>query len=127
MKKKFFFFLLPFFIEFFLDDEKFIRFFSPFGFLKKTQISLSLSCVVLLYNTLYKKRARGGVKLFFSRFYNRINLLSLFFSDRGEKDRESKEEDSFAFKKRFRFCLAKTKRNDNVDKQQRKRHSEIGV
>ena len=100
----------------------------PFVFLKKTQKALSLSRVVLLYNTLYKKRARGGVKLFFSRFYNRIELLSLFFSDRGEKDRERNKERILLLLKRFlRFCLAKTKQNDNVDKQQRERHSESGV
>ena len=103
--KKFFFFL-PFLIEFFLDDEKFICFFSPLCFPQKnTNLSLSV-CVVLLYYTLYKKRARGGVKLFFSRFYNRIELLSLFFSDRGEKDRERKERTLLLLNKRFlRFCL----------------------
>jgi len=97
-------------------------------FSSKKHKSLSLVCVVLLYHTLYKKRARGGVKLFFSRFYNRINLLSLFFSDRGEKDRERNKERILLLLKRFlRFCLAKTKQNDNVDKQQRERHSESGV
>ena len=115
-----------FLIEFFLDDEKFIRFFSPLVSSKKHK-SLSLVCVVLLYYTLYKKRARGGVKLFFSRFYNRIELLSLLFSERRERQSAQRREDSFAFKKRFRFCLAKTKQNANVDKQQRKRHSESGV
>ena len=103
MKKNFFFFL-PLLIEFFLDDEKFICFFSPLCFPQKNT-NLSLVCVVLLYYTLYYKRARGGVKLFFSRFYNRIELLSLFFSDRGEKDRERKERTLLLLNKRFlRFC-----------------------
>ena len=100
--------------------------FSPLWFPQKNT-NLSLSRVVLLYYTLYKKRARGGVKLSFSRFYNRIELLSLFFSDRGEKDRERKERTLLLLKSVFVFVSAKTKQNDNVDKQQRKRHSEIGV
>jgi len=52
--KKFFFFL-PLLIEFFLEDEKFMLF-SPLCFPQKNT-NLSLSCVVLLYYTLYKKRA----------------------------------------------------------------------
>ena len=81
--------------------------FSPLCFPQKNT-NLSLSRVLFFFIiTLYKKRARGGVKLFFSRFYNRIELLSLFFSDRGEKDRERKEEDSFAFKQKVSSFLSR--------------------
>ena len=73
-----------------MHDEKFMLFL-PFGFLKKTHLSLSRVCVVLLYYyTLYKKRARGGVKLFFSRFYTRIKLLSLLFGEERKTERATK-------------------------------------
>ena len=103
MKKFSFFFLLFFDWIFFVWTMKNSCISLPFVFLKKTQI---ISRVVSLskIRTLYES-AWGGVKrfsitlLFFSRFYNRIELLSLLFSDRGEKDRAQQREDSFAFKK----------------------------
>ena len=83
-------FFFPF-LDFFLDAWWKIHAFSPLWFPQKnTSLSLSCVCVVLLYYTLYKKRARGGVKLFFSRFYNRIKLLSLFFSERRERQSATK-------------------------------------
>ena len=133
MKKFSFFFLLFFDWIFFVWTMKNSCISLPFVFLKKTQI---ISRVVSLskIRTLYES-AWGGVKrfssklLFFSRFYyNRIKRLSLSSFRTEERKTERNKERTLLLLKRFlRFCLAKTKQNDNVDKQQRKRHSEIGV
>ena len=77
-------------------------FFSPLNS-SKTHISLSLSlscvCVLFFFSIRFIKREleEEGVKLFFSRFYNGIKRLSLFFSERRERQSATKRGGLFCF------------------------------